>query len=274
MALTSNCELYAAVHEDGVNRVIEHLMLQRPSWFNYATADVIANREQWCVQVDCTDDVKKYGSPLFTEMPPLPVIGADSPPVTLSYCVQLHKFEMDFHPGNVVGLPNELHPPLLEQRFALYFVVCGGIGCPDVKELEAIPITPTTPQQKEKGETPPPVDVPGLVQCFCLEVFVVGHFDREFILGEESIVGKVDGIEIVDVKPEGLESSIECYIKTAVTLVLRQKLAMPLRTLFFEFPLFDMGTVSLAPTANPPVPNNPAIEDDQLKAFVTMTVSP
>jgi hypothetical protein len=32
-----------------------------------------------------------------------------------------------------------------------------------------------------------------------------------------------------------------------------------------------MGTVTLAPTGNPPVPNNPAIEDDQLKAFVTLT---
>jgi hypothetical protein len=34
-----------------------------------------------------------------------------------------------------------------------------------------------------------------------------------------------------------------------------------------------MGTVVLTPTPNPPVANNPAIEDDQLKAFITMTVS-
>ena len=41
--------------------------------------------------------------------------------------------------------------------------------------------------------------------------------------------------------------------------------------LALSFPLLDMGTVTIAPTPNPPVPNNPAIEDDQLKVFVSMT---
>ena len=67
---------------------------------------------------------------------------------------------------------------------------------------------------------------------------------------------------------------MECYIRTAVTLFLRQKLAIPLETFFFDFPLFGLGTISLFPTPNPPVPHNPAIEEDQLKAFVTMTVAP
>jgi hypothetical protein len=100
----------------------------------------------------------------------------------------------------------------------------------------------------------------------------VGHFERAFILGRESLLGTVDGVEIVDIKPVGLENSIECYIKTAVTLTLRQKLAIPLATFFVSFPLFGMGTVTLSPTPNPPVPNNPAIEEDQLKAFITMKV--
>lgn len=119
---------------------------------------------------------------------------------------------------------------------------------------------------------PPPVHVSGRPQCFCLDVYTVGHFDREIILGKETILAKVDRIEIVDIQPDGLESNLECYIKTAVTLVLRQKFAIPLETLFVSFPLFGMGTVTLAPTANPPVPNNPAVEEDQLKAFITMTV--
>ena len=64
---------------------------------------------------------------------------------------------------------------------------------------------------------------------------------------------------------------IECYIRPAVTLTLRQKLAIPL-AMFVSFPLFGMGTVTLSPTPNPPMPNNPAIEEDQLSAYVTMTV--
>jgi hypothetical protein len=130
MAFTNNCDLYAAVHKDGVNRVIQHIMLQRPSMFNYATADIAANRELWCEQLKYSDDVIKYGNPIFTVLPPLPVIG-DSPPVGLSYCIQLLKFEIDFHPANIIGLPPELNPPLKEQRFALHFTVCGGLGCPD-----------------------------------------------------------------------------------------------------------------------------------------------
>ena len=271
MAFTDNCSLYAAVHEEGVNRVIQHIMLQRPSMFNYATADVAANRELWCAQVKYTDDVIKYGNPIFTILPPLPVIGVDSPPVGLSYVVQLTKFEIDFHKGNVISLPPELNPPLKEQSFALHFSVCGGLGCPDDRELEKIPVVPPS-TRKENVEKVPPVFISGKPQCFCLDVYVVGHFERAFILGKESLLGKVDGVEIVDIKPEGLENSIECYIKTAVTLSLRQKLAIPLSTFFVSFPLFGMGTVTLAPTPNPPVPNNPAIEDDQLKAFITMTV--
>jgi hypothetical protein len=54
MAFTDNCDLYGAVHEQGVNRVIQHLMLQRPSMFNYATADVAGNKELWCEQVKYT----------------------------------------------------------------------------------------------------------------------------------------------------------------------------------------------------------------------------
>lgn len=270
MAFTDNCDLYGAVHEDGVNRVIRHIMRQRPSMFNYATADVAGNKERWCGPVEATQDVHDYGNPLFSILPPLPVIGADSPPVGLSFCVQVPKLELDFAPGDVVGLPPELDP-LGEQRFALHFVVCGALGCPDDRTLEQVPVLPPG-KGRDRPEQPPPVHVPGTLRCFCLEVFVVGHFERAFILGSESLLGKVDGVEIVDIKPEGLESNLECYIRTAVTLVLRQKLAVPLARFFVSFPLFGMGTVVLSPTANPPVAHNPAIEDDQLKAFVTMTV--
>jgi len=273
MAFTDNCDLYAAVHEDGVNRIIRHIMLQRPSLFNYATADVIANKELWCAMVPHTDDVDKYADPLFTELPPLPVIGSSAPPVTLGFIVQLLKFRLDLHPGDI-DLPPELNPPLQEQHFTLHFRICGGIGCPDKDTLDRIPVLPPggAPGTVDIPQKIPPVPVRGRIQCFCLDVFVVGHVERETILGQESLVGKVDGVEIVDIEPKELENNIECYIKTAVTLVLRQKLAIPLATFFVSFPLFGLGTVTLSPTPNPPIAHNPAIEEDQLKAFITMTV--
>jgi hypothetical protein len=195
--------------------------------------------------------------------------------VGLGFCVQVIRAQIDFQPSNAISLPPELGSELKDQQFAVELRVCGGIRCPDRDVLDKIPVKPPTSAGKnEQGEVPPLVPVPGRMNCFCLEVFAIGHVAREFINGKDRFVGKVDGVEIVDVKPEGLEANMECYIRTAVTLFLRQKLAIPLRTFFIDFPLFGLGTISLSPTPNPPVPNNPAIEKDQLKAFITMTVMP
>lgn len=273
MALTDHCDLYAAVHEDGVNRAIEHLMLQRPSLFNYATTDVAKNRKLWCHPVRHTPDVTKYGNPLFTELSPLPVIGADSPPVTVGFIVQVVAARIDFYPGNVISLPPELGA-LKEQQFSLALEVCGGIACPAGENLEAVPVLPPQKGSLLELPKPPPVHVPGRVQCFCLKAFVTGHVARELIGGQERVLGVVDGVEIVDIEPRGLEESIECYLRSAITLVLRQKLAIPLATFFIDIPLFGSAGISLAPTPNPPVPHNPAVEEDQVKIFVTMSVIP
>jgi hypothetical protein len=275
MAFTDNCDLFVSIHEDGANRIARHIMRQRPSLFNYATADVAANRELWCQIPEFTTDVTRFGNPIFTILPYLPVIGADSPPVGLGFCVQVVGARVDFHPSNVISLPPELGSELGEQRLAIEFRICGGIRCPDRDILDKIPVTPPAGRDPDHQRQPPPlVPVPGRMLCFCLDIFATAHVAREFINGRERLVGKVDGVEIVDVKPDGLESNMECYIRTAVALFLRQKLAIPLQTLFIDFPLFGLGTVSLSPTPNPPVPNNPAIEEDQLKAFMSMSVSP
>ena len=112
MAFTDNCDLYGAIHEDGVNRAFRHVMRQRPSLFNYATADIAANRELWCSKIDATNDVTKYGNPLFTIMDPLPLLGADAPLVSIGFIAQLTAAKVDFYKGNTIALPAELAPPL------------------------------------------------------------------------------------------------------------------------------------------------------------------
>src|SRR5438094_472417 len=111
VALTDGLDLYAAVHEDGVNKALLHLARQRPSLFNYATAEIAANPKAWCRPIDHTNDVTKYGNPLFTIVDPLPLLGADAPPVALGFCAQLTRAQIDFHPGNSIVLPAELNPP-------------------------------------------------------------------------------------------------------------------------------------------------------------------
>jgi hypothetical protein len=275
MTFTDNCDLFVSIHEEGANRIGQHIMRQRPSLFNYATADVAANRELWCHIPEFTADVTRFGNQIFTILPYLPVIGADSPPVGLGFCVQAVRAQVDFHPGNVISLPPELGSKLVEQQLAVELKICGGFRCPNRDMLDRVPITSSGATGKEnQHDIPPLVPVPGKMLCFCLDVVATASVVREFINGKERLVGKVNSVEIVDVKPDALEANIECYIRTAVTLFLRQKLAIPLQTFFIDFPLFGLGTVSLSPTPNPPVPHNPAIEDDQLKAFMTMIVSP
>jgi hypothetical protein len=273
MALTDNCDLFTAVHEDGVNRVIHHIMRQRPSLFNYATVDVAQNREVWCQPIEFTGDVVKYGNSLFTILNPIPVLGADSPPVGVGFCAQLSKLKIDFHKGNSIVLPAELNPPLKAQRFAIQFRLCGAIACPSPKEIDGIPVLPQDPAIKEReGRNLPPIVLRGQFNCFCLDVFAIGHVERQVIGGRESLIGKLDDMDIVDIKPDRLEDTIICYIKTTVNVILREKLTIAIETLMLSFPLFGLATVSLFPTPNPPIPNNPAVEEDELKAFVSMNV--
>jgi hypothetical protein len=137
MSLTSNCDIYAAVHDAGINRVIKHLMRQRPSLFNYGSALVAANPEMLCDRIDPDPAVVSNNNPLVTTLDPLPVIGLSGfPPgsigptgLALNFGAQLSKGEIDFFQGNVFTLPPQLSP-LASQRLAVHFRVCAGIGCP------------------------------------------------------------------------------------------------------------------------------------------------
>jgi hypothetical protein len=159
---------------------------------------------------------------------------------------------------------------LKEQHFALHLRVCGAIACPDQKQIDGLPFPP--PKRQGHDRKPDPVILRGRLECFCLDVFTVGHVERVNVNGKESLIGKVDGVEIVDIRPEGLESNIECYLKTTLNVVLHQKLTIAIETLTLSFPLLDIATVTIFPTPNPPVPNNPAVEEDQVKVFLSMTV--
>jgi hypothetical protein len=249
-------------------------MRQRPSLFNYATAGLAANPKLWCARVAHTADVTNRGNPLFTILDPLPLLGADAPPVGIGFCAQLVEAEIDFHPGNTVALPAELSPPLPEQRFSLLFRVCGALECPSLKLVDGIHVSAGGGVAGREGKQPPgpPIVLPGITHCFCLDVFAVGDISRELVAGHESLVATVDEMDIVDIKPDALEANLICYLMTAANVVLREKLTFAIETLMFKIPLFGMGSITLFPTPNPPLPHNPAVEDDQVKVFVTMTV--
>ena len=273
MAFTDNCDLFGAVNEDGINRVVQHLMRQRPSLFNHGTANVVSNPALLCVPANPTQDVIKRNNPIITEIGPLPVPGTNDR-VALDFCFQLTQAELDFHPGDVIELPPQLNPPLEAQRFALRARVCGGLGCPEQDVLDEL-------QRVLRDQPPPPSPadpiVPQVQQltCFCLDLIAVGHFELEKIeppIIEDGVekttrlLGKVDGLEIVDIGPEGLESGIECFLNVLIHLAV-----LPLLSEIAELPILldlDPPLPDLRLTPSPAVLNNPAIEEDQLKVFL------
>ncbi len=306
MAFTDNCDIFGAVHEDGINLVVRHLMRQRPSLFNYATIFFKDFNKLLCVPIEADKKVLDAGNPLFDEQDPIPVLGTPVP-IGMNWCFQVTDAQIDFHPGNVFGLPPELGelPP---QRVALRLKACFGLGCPpkDVIDqiLPAIEVLATAEDKDKDGRarsafgaasmtthvptTPAPergevIVLPTReITCFCLEIFGVAHFEWGTIGNDPQqwLKVRLDGLEIVDLQPTPMENIIECYASTVLRLGILPSVSVKMEKLIFDITAaleendIEVGQqISLQPTPiSAAVPNNPAIEDNQLKAFIDLVV--
>jgi hypothetical protein len=262
MAFTDNCDLFGSVEERAINLVGRHVMRQRPSLFNYGTARIAENRRLWCRKVEVAPDVVVFSNPVMAVVAPLPIPGTA---YALEYCLQIAEVEIDFHPNDVVAIPAELGSSLPGQHFAGMARVCAGLGCPAERLSDYVAGGATNKRGKERGGTIPAAEL----DCFCLDVFVVGHVETDGV----HLGAVLDGLEIVDIEPDGLESSLECYLATAIRLAILPQLRVALPAIALD--LLNLATATLSPTPAPgTVPNNPAIEDDQLKAFIDVAVAP
>lgn len=336
MPFTDRSDIFGAVHEEGINRVVEHIMRQRPSLFNYATRFFRHRPDLLCTPIKAAQKVLDAGNPLFTEQDPLPILGAPIP-IGLNYCIQLTDFQIDFHPANTITLPPEL-APLPAQRLALRFRACAGIDCPSdeviadfirlmeeaaVRQGDIVVKPPKSrAAQLAAGTRALPsvraldvptaaltripdrlrdvvVNLPDLVldpggrdtkptlptrslTCVCLELFAVAHFEWGTIGSHprQWLKPRLDGIEIVDMQPTPLENMIECYLKTVLRLGILPRLVVPLEAMILDITamLAQQGLaigqqVSLQPAPiSAQLPHNPAIEQEQLKAFINLIV--
>jgi hypothetical protein len=267
MPFTDHSDLFAAVDEDGLNLIVKHLMRQRPSMFNYGTARVKQQPQLLCSPITPAPAVLARGNPLITVEDPLPVVGTRGS-YGIDFCLQLTRAEIDFHPRDVIALPPELQPAMTAQRFALSATACAGIGCPSPETVDQLPPV---------AEDAPPPSTPAVIPsaaltCFCLELAAVGHAYLAGPPGLPHLVGKLDGLEIVDLKPEGLEATLECYLRLLIQLVVLPRVAVTLKKVFS--PPLNLPAITLIATpTSPQLPNNPAIETDLLKAFANLEVS-
>ena len=119
----------------------------------------------------------------------------------------------------------------------------------------------------------PITPIPGEnVQCFCLEVYATLRLERLVVSGVGHIVLRLEGIEIVDIRPEGLENALECYVAAVLRVGILPKARIAVDTMAFELGEFMTLTAGLTPISSN-VPNNPAIEDDQAKLFIDLGIS-
>ena len=113
MTFTQFSDLYVAVQDAGINRVLHHVMVQRPSLFNYGSILPATDPQPICRGIPAVPAVIRAQNPLETVMDPLPVMMTPAiPAITLDYIVQLTNGAIDFFPGNIFSLPPELDPPL------------------------------------------------------------------------------------------------------------------------------------------------------------------
>ena len=278
MPFTANCDLYAAVSEVGINLIARHIMQQRPSLFNYASAYIAQHPSLACAPMHATPDVTLYNNPLFTVESPLPLLGTDAPPVALNYSAQLTKAEVDFYPGNVITLPTEMNPPLPTQHFAMTAQICAGLMCAwnELGKIEPWPPNQGTDKGRDGSSDVPPI-VPNdrSLDCFCLDGFVIGHAGIQQLFGQPTLVTNIDAVDVPEIEPPGMKAAINCYLRDTIQMVLREKLNFPLvHTFFFDFSFLHLPGITVTPTSSPSVPNNPAIEDDQLKVFIDFEVGP
>jgi hypothetical protein len=239
MGYTDHSDVYGALHEEGINRVVTHLQHKRPSLFNYGTARVVAGayaaaeipppkhvdvrtgRLPPCEEVPHAPEVRdrRWNNPLMTEEDPFPVLGTDGL-VGMDYAVQVTDLGIDFAP------PTE-ESSFKDQQYAANASVCAGLGCPGDSELdealEAIEQFRSYVERREDLGMATAIDDEALLaefglpavpradqlRCFCLDVEVVGSVrmvDRPTVEGPLTIPHSpkfaIDDIRLTDLEGE------------------------------------------------------------------------
>lgn len=287
MPLTNFSDVVGIFPESVFNTIIDEIMQQRPSIFNYATQALIKEKN-FCSPIKVKPVLQNMGVDLCTKIDKIPIPGSTNPNSGLDFCVQLKEFKVDFNPVNTITLPRELGS-LAIQQFALKGTVCAGISCGtrlkftpiDLIDIKPGTIKPIKPKNKPlRANDIKPLDInikdleitTGLnfnpfntsrLTCFCLSFFVKLTVVREGGFLKLRLLG----IEIQDIAPLGLENAIECYLKKLLDEVVFPKLKLAIEDLSFN--VKDYFTIGLTPISAQ-VPFNPNVSNDQLSIFLNI----
>lgn len=258
MPFTDRSDIYVALNEAGINRAIRHVMRQRPSLFNYATARIIGQPGLWCRPIDVHPVVTARGNPLFTELPAVPVFGTKNA-YALDVIAQLGNAAVDFFPVNVLSPPAELGA-LPAGAVAVMAELSAGLGLPSQLPAPALPAA---------GAASAPVILPpGAMTCFTLSAFGFGTAAFTGMPGDEHVHAQLLGFDTVAITPQALEDVIDGYVSLVAKLGILPQLAVP--TVRIVKDVLGLLHVVVEPAAVGP---NPAIADDQIAVLLQAKVS-
>ena len=264
------------------------------------------------------DDWDLISKMLVTPMDVVSVPGftSDDNPFGIEWCMQVTELDVDIHPESVHQnqLPPELNPPLKEQTLSFRIRICAGINCPgkdiltkytpaytvekdtilqtiidllsdedDKKKREKDGKKEDRPKDDNKDKDKDPVEVTGFpfnprnTICTCIDLFALVKIERDPM---DRFVGlKLENLEIVDIpEPKGLESILECFIKTTITLGIFPKTRVGIDKLLLEITTYLLDKLGLSglleiklTPISADVPFNPALEEDALKLMLTIS---
>ena len=232
MSITQSHDVFASIHEDGLDDLLRRFFAARPKYLNYGSPGFVAGTTTNATQIGAI---------------PFPGV-----PGGIDWSVRLDRPRVDAHPQSS-GLPPELDP-LGGQRASLRTAAQICVDCsrerrPDEPGQEA------DPQREHRPDDDPDRPIGDALHpvCFEVEVFAIAHAERTSSPSGDAVRLVVDAIELVDLEPNGLEAVIECLLFQILRSVLAS-VRLPLTAL-------RAGAFELVPTAGP------FVQNDQIEMF-------
>lgn len=235
MSLTQAETVFASIQEDALNDALTAFCTARPRHL-------------------------AYGSPAFTPVTTAAETRMDAinfPGIAggIQWRLRLSIPQVDLFKQSG-ALPPELSLGPGQFSVALDAELC--IECRKIR-IDPKPPRPDKGRGTDHPNEPPRDDKHPLSEltCFKLRLFAVGHIEHVMTsTGEDGVAFAVDAVEIVDIKPDELESFLECLLFMILQAVLAG-IRLPLRAL-------RVGAFQLVPVAGP------FIEEDQIKVRGTV----
>lgn len=228
MSLTETQTVFASIHEDAINDMLTAFCNARPRYLH-------------------------YGSPSFT-------------PMTTAAETRMDAIQFPGIPGGIqwrlrlsipqVDLFKQTRPlpPELALGPGQFTAQIDAELCLECRKIKIDPKPPRPDRGRDNPDNPTHDDKHARAEltCFKLQVFALGHLEHVMTVSGDGIAFAIDAVEIVDIKPDELESFLECLMFLILQAVLAG-IRLPLQAL-------RAGAFQLIPTVGP------FIEDDQVKA--------